>query len=340
MSSLPAHRHGALRRLYRSSPRLRRSVRLAKNHLTFELVRLAMWHIGRRPLDDALVLADRIGDAILWVSPGTRRLALEHLTLAFGDALSPAARERIVRACFRNVARCFIEVVKFDAIRAHLDDYVTAEGRENVEAALQQQKGAIVITGHVGNWELLAAYFALKGLPVAAIARRIYAPRLNQLLVDFRSRNGVQTILRESPASSREILSVLRNNGLLAMVIDQDTQVPSVSVPFFGRRARTPAGAAALALRRDLPILAAFAQRRPGGGHRLTVTPPLHIERSGDRKRDTIELTRLLNATVEERIRANPAEWVWWHRRWRHGPTPRLDLDAEVQYSAAKETPR
>jgi KDO2-lipid IV(A) lauroyltransferase len=331
MPPRPAQRRSVLRRLYRSSPRLRRKVRATKNRVTFDLVRLAMWYVGRRSLDEALALADRAGDVMYALSSGTRRLALEHLALAFGETLTPAARERIARACFRNVLRCFAEVVKFDVIRSRLDDYVSVEGLENLEAALGRQQGVIVVTGHMGNWELLAAYCALKGLPVAAVARRIYNPQLNRLIVDFRAQNSVKTILREGPSSSREILSVLRRKGILAMVIDQDTHAPSVSVPFFGQPARTPAAAASLALRGNLPVLAAFAQRRPGGGHRLSFTAPLTIERSGDRKRDIIELTRVLNRTLEERVRANPAEWVWWHRRWRRGPAPQLDLDAEVQ---------
>lgn len=331
MALLAAERPSVLRRLYRSSPWLRRRVRAAKNRVSFDLVRLATWYVRRRSLDEALALADRMGDTFYALSPGTRRLALEHLALAFGEALTPAARERIARACFRNILRCFAEVVKFDEIRSRLDDYISVEGLENVEAVLERQRGAIAVTGHIGNWELLAAYFALKGVPVAAVARRIYNPRLNQLIVDFRTANGVRTITRESPGSSREILAVLRNRGILAMLIDQDTNAPSVSVPFFGRSARTPAAAASLAIRKELPVIAAFAQRRPEGGHRLSITGPLTIEPSGDRKRDIIELTRVLNRTLEERVRANPAEWVWWHRRWRRGPAPQLDLDAGVQ---------
>lgn len=326
MSSRP----GPLRRLYRAIPGLRRWVREVRNRLIFELLRLVIGILRRASLDRALQWADRAGDLMYRVARGPRRLALEHVALAFGDTMSPAARERIVRASFRNVVRCLVEVLKFDAIRPQLDSYVEVDGWEHAEAVRALQRGAIVVTGHIGNWEILAAYFALKGLPIAAVARRLQDARINSLLLDFRTANGVQTILRESPGSSREILSVLRNNGVLAMLIDQDTHAPSISVPFFGRQARTPAAAAALALRRNLPVIAAFAQRRPGGGHRLILLPPLRIEPTGDRKRDILELTKLFSRVIEERIRANPVEWVWWHRRWRRGPTPQLDLDAGV----------
>ena len=103
-------------------------------------------------------------------------------------------------------------------------------------------------------------------------------------------------------------------------------------MPFFGRMARTPAAAAALAVRRDLPIVPAFAQRRPEGGHRLTVLSPLYPPRSGDRRMDVLALTTRCNEIIEERVRQNPAEWVWWHKRWRRKPVPRLDLDADFHY--------
>ena len=330
MNPVPERRNGLLRRLSRSSPRLRRRTRAWKNAGIFALVRSAQWLLDRLSLEQALRLGDRIGDVLYFTFRGTRALACQHLETALGDTISAPARQRIVRASFRNIVRCACEVAKFDAICERLDDYVTVEGWEHLEAARSEGRGVIVVTGHLGNWELLGAYFARKGVPVAAIARRIYNPRINDLIVQFRERHGVRTILRESPHSGRAILEVLHARGILAILIDQDTRAPSVSVPFFGRMARTPAAAAALAHRRDLPVVPAFAQRRPGGGHRLSLLPALRIVRVGDRRQNIRELSRRLNEALEARIRTNPAEWVWWHRRWRRAPDPRLDLDARL----------
>ena len=321
-----------LRRLYRRSHRLRRFVRRRKDALTYHAARFALWLPRQVSLDTALRVADRIGDIIYAVDRKTRERALAHLDIAYGDELSRAAKEDIARGALRNAARCFVEVTHMEDLKTHFDDYVTVEGWEHVHAVLDAGKGAIVVTGHVGNWEVLAAYFAGRGIPIAGIARQMNDPRLNQLLVDFRARNGVRTIMRESPSSGREILKVLRERGVLALLIDQDLQAPSVSVPFFGRLARTPVAAAALAVRRDLPIVPAFAQRRPEGGHRLTVLPPLYSPRSGDRRMDVLELTRRCNEIIEERVRLNPSEWVWWHKRWRRAPVPKLDLDADIHY--------
>jgi len=310
---------------------LRRLVRRVKNAGIGGVTHAALWLIGLLSLERALWLGERTGALLYPVLHGTRRLALEHLQIAFGDTLTAAAREDLARASLINVARCFCEVAKIDEIRARRDQYFELEGGEHLTAMLAEGKGTIAITGHIGNWELLAAYFAWNGLPVTAIARRIYADQLNQLLVDYRHRQGVETILRESPSSSRQIIRALKRNGILAMLIDQDTHVPSVSVPFFGRLARTPVGAASLAIRREMPAFAGFIERRPQGGHRITIHPPIRLPVSGDVQADVTALTHAFSAALEAQIRRNPAEWVWWHRRWRRAPIPQLDPDQGFQ---------
>lgn len=309
--------------------RLRRRV---QSWVLVRAVRAALWALQHRSLEQAVSLGERLGALAYWLSPKLRRLALEHLELAFGDELSPQARERIARACFANAGRLFCEVARMDEIRQRRDELFTLVGEDNLRAILSRGTGCIAITGHIGNWELLAAYFAWRGIPVSAVARRVYVPELNELIVGWRQRQGVCTILRESPSSARAILRVLRDNGILAMVIDQDTHVPSVSVPFFGRPARTPVAAAALALRRGLPVAPVFIQRTGNVGWRVTVCPPIVPEPRQDRREALREVVAEMNRIIEAQIRANPVEWPWWHRRWRRAPMPKLDLDGAVGY--------
>ncbi len=324
----------AIRRFFKASPRLRRLFRRVKNAAVTDLARFGLWAVGRLSLEHALGLGEVVGTLLYRLLRRSRRLALEHLRAAFGDGLSAAARARLARASFINIARCFCELAKIDEIRARRDEYFDLEGWNELQRQLLAEgKGAVIVTGHIGNWELLAAYFAWKGETVAAIGRRIYAAGLNELLVDFRSRQGVETILRESPHATRQILRALKSKALLAMLIDQDTHTASVSVPFFGRLARTPAGAAALAIRRDLPAAVAFIQRRRQGGQRITISAPFVIARTGDTQTDIRALTRQFSAALQAQIRSNPAEWVWWHRRWRRPPLPQLDLDAALAYT-------
>jgi KDO2-lipid IV(A) lauroyltransferase len=182
---------------------------------------------------------------------------------------------------------------------------------------------------------LLATYVAHKGIPIAAVATHQEDPRINRLMTEVYTDNGVQIILRGSAMSARQTLRVLQQRGILAMQLDIDVRVPSVSVPFFGRQARTPAAAAVFAVRRDIPLLPSFIQRRPEGGHHVTIMAPVLPPKSGDRQADILELTRQFGQILEDRIRRQPAEWNWWHRRWRRPPIPRLDLDAASPLAVA-----
>lgn len=319
-----------LRRWLNRSVRLRRFMRRRKDALVVALTRRAFAYIDRRSLDEALVLADRYGMWAYRLLGGPRRLAQEHLELAFGRSLPPSAREHLARASFQNAARSFVEMIKIDAIRARRETYIEFEGRHHFDDLKRAGKGAIVVTGHIGNWELLASACAWDGVSVMAIGRRVRNAALNDILVDFRRRQGVETILRESPNAAQQILRAIRSTSVLAMLIDQDTRVQSLSVPFFGRMARTPVAAASLAVRREIPVVVAFIQRRAQGGHRIVVHPPIEVRRGDDLAADIQTLTRRFSEEIEQQIRRNPAEWVWWHRRWRRAPQPNLDPDASI----------
>ncbi len=322
-----------VQRLYRRSG-LKRFARRRRYALVYQLTRGVLGPLRRTSLARGLALADRVGDAAYRAVPRIRRLALDHLAIAFGDTLTPAARADVARAAYRHVARSAVEVAKFDDILPRLDEYASSEGLEHLEEVAARGRGGIIVAGHIGNQELLAAYTARKGIPIAVVAKEMEDPRINRLLMDFRSSHGLRVILRGNPRASAEILRILKQGGILAVQIDQDIPVPSVSVPFFGRLARTPAAPAIFAVRRDLPVVLAFARRRAEGGHHFTFLPPILPPKTGDRGRDVVALTRRFSGLLEEHIRLAPAEWNWWHRRWRRRPVSGLDLDADAQSSA------
>src|SRR5262249_2942759 len=148
--------------------------------------------------------------------PGIRRLAFQHVAIAFGDTLSASARKDVVRASYRSAARCFVELAKMEEIKQRFDEYTSVDGLQHWEDVRALGRGAVVVTGHNGNWELLAYYVTRMGVPLAASARRIPDPRLDRLLTDFRANNGMRVIHRDSPRAGQEILRVLKRGGLFA----------------------------------------------------------------------------------------------------------------------------
>ena len=292
--------------------RLRRATRGPRNALLSRAIAGTGRAIGLLPPAVGLALGESFGAAAHALLGTPRRLAREHVGIAFPE-LDAEARARMVRETFRHAGRSFAELALLAKL-SRRPDFVTIEGREALDAALAEGRGAIVVTGHVGNWELLAATVASEGYATTVVGRRVNDLRFNSLIVGFRRRAGLEVLSRDDRRFVAAVRESLGRGRIVALLIDQDTRGAGVFVPFFGRPARTPPGPAVLALRAQAPVLTVFIRRRPDGGHTIAFER-IPVPARG---RDTVvALTARLTAAIETAIRRAPAEWVWWHRRWR-----------------------
>jgi KDO2-lipid IV(A) lauroyltransferase len=272
----------------------------------------------------ALAVGRALGAGAHAVLGQARRLALVQLGIAF-PALPLDARERLVRATFAHAGESFAELALWPRLAAD-PDYVRVEGAALLDEALGAGRGVIAVTGHTGNWELLAATIAARGYPVTVVARRVNDDRFDALVRRFRESVGLEVLVRDDPQFVAGVRDALGRNRIVAMLIDQDTRGAGVFVPFFGRLAHTPPGAALLALRARVPLVTVFIERRGDRGHLVRFAP---VPADGRRGRDgVVALTAALTAAIEAQIRRVPAEWVWWHERWRKTPPPARDTAA------------
>lgn len=272
------------------------------------------------PWGTAQALGQGLGRGVWHLAGRDRRRALEHLGIAFPD-LPPERRDELGRASFRHLGVTLAEVLWLlgrdcRAVDAHL----TLRGWEVVEGVRAEGKPMIVLTGHCGNWEMLAAALNCRGLEMAVVARALDEEPLQGRLLALRSRFGTRTIERSAPGAARQLLATLRSGGALGMLIDQDIEASGVWVPFFGRLAHTPAGAARIALRQGARVVPVFVERRDDGSHLGTILPPLELP--DDERQATAVMTR----AIEEQIRRRPEQWVWMHRRWRRRPPDEVDF--------------
>jgi KDO2-lipid IV(A) lauroyltransferase len=295
--------------------RFRRATRGPRNAV---LARLLYWvarSFGALPVPVALALGRTLGTVAHAVLGRPRRFALAHMALAFPE-LDEAARRALVRETFRHAGQSYAELGVYPKLARDLE-YVRIEG-DALDVALARGGGAIVITGHVGNWELLAATIARRGTPLTVVARRVRDAHFDALITRFRGDAGMSVLLRDDPRFLSQVRDALAQNRVVALLIDQDSRGGGVFVPFFGRPAHTPPGAAILALRTKAPVVSVFIHRRPGGGHTI-VFDAIPIEPGAGPGRVTA-LTAQFTAAIEAAIRRSPAEWVWWHERWRRQP--------------------
>jgi KDO2-lipid IV(A) lauroyltransferase len=243
-----------------------------------------------------------------------------HLKLAFPE-LDSVQRRRIQRGCANHLG-CQLAEVAWLA-RAGADDVkriCEVDGFEHVDAALEGGRGLIFATAHCGNWEILAARVPVEGYQLLAAVRELDDPRIDRVVTDMRSRFGTEIVPR-GPAAGRQLARALAKNKSVGLLIDQDIpSIPGVFVPFFGRSAWTPSGAAMLALRMRCPLLPAFIHRKPDGTHKIHIKPPLAVPSDGTLEDRVRELTAAATAAIEWQIRAWPEQWVWMHRRWRTRP--------------------
>ena len=304
----PAARPSPVRRAHHSVKRRWRAALLA-----WSFARLAAV-FGGRDWPTSQRWGRRLG-ALAWrLSRRDRRRALEHLTIAFPER-SAARREALARGSFLHLGATLGEalyLLRHDA--AEVARRVRVEGWEEVERCHAAGRPVLIVTGHCGNWELLAATINGRGLGMSVVARQLDEPELDALLVGLRARFGTPTIARGTPGAARALLRAIRDGGALGMLIDQDTKVEGVWVPFLGRPAFTPVGAAELALRFDCAVIPAFIERLDDGAHLARFYPPLALPA------DSTAATAAMTAPIEAQIRRLPEQWVWLHRRWRRQP--------------------
>jgi KDO2-lipid IV(A) lauroyltransferase len=289
-----------------------RSLSRFRDRLLFGLLRL-LAGVGRRiPLRVGRAIGRCLGSVAWLVVRREGRKAMRNVAIAFPD-LDQAARTRIVRGMFRHLGETLFEVLWLPNLdRAALDRTTVIEGLEEIDRALSSGRGMVAFTAHCGNWEWLAAAVSVRGYRVTALQRERDDRGLNDFIVGLRGQTGVGTIDRGSPSSGRDMLRALRNQHLLAFLIDQNIRGETEKVMFFGHPALTPTGPARLAIRAGVPVVAAFIERREG---RLYA----HFEKVMETTRidDPLEITQRMTSAIERQIRRAPEQWVWMHDRWR-----------------------
>jgi len=253
-----------------------------------------------------------------------KRVVESQIAAAFPD-LRHEAVLRLARESYRHLGRTFIETALLDSLgKDGLQRLVeTVEGWEEIEEVMAKGKGAVLCTGHIGNWELAGAYVAARGVPLDAIVRGMANPLFDAYINHTREVSGM-TVVHDSEAVRRTPRS-LRAGRAVAFVADQGVMgLASTFVPFFGRPAKTPRGAAVFALRFDTPVIFVVALRQPNGRYRIVVER-IEAPQTGDRDKDVDAIVARFTQHLEKWVRAVPAQYFWQHRRWRRQPpdTPR-----------------
>jgi KDO2-lipid IV(A) lauroyltransferase len=272
------------------------------------------------PLRQAVSLGVCLGSITAAVDRFNRPVAMRNLEIAFPQ-WSAAQRQATLTAMYRNWGRMAAEWCHLEELTAdNIARFAHYEGVENWRRALELSggRGGFIFTGHFGNFELLIVAHALFGHPVAIVHRPLRNPLIDAAVFHTRTRVGNRLIARKGAA--REMVSVVRQAGVVAIPIDLDVR-HGVFVDFFSLKACTTPSLARLAIATGTPAVPAFIVRQDNSlHHRIVICPPLDVVREGERTQAIHETTQRATRAVEDMIRRYPDHWNWIHRRWKTRP--------------------
>jgi KDO2-lipid IV(A) lauroyltransferase len=248
-----------------------------------------------------------------------RRIALENIEIAFGSSLSAQQKNALARQSFRNTAVSLVELFLIPKIRKHAPDHFTIVGHHYLDGAFAKGKGVVLVISHLGSWEYLSFLPHLTENRWSVVVKSVKNPYLDRRIDALRKEISVHPI--NKTGSIRKVLTELKQNHGVAVLIDQWDGPDGMWVEFFGRATSTTSIPSRLAKKTGCALVPAYCLRRRPGHYEIHICPPYMADAHGGKSEE--EMTLELNQLLEGQIRQWPEQWLWGHRRWKARPTSR-----------------
>lgn len=271
------------------------------------LLRGSIRLLGALPLSLRIVIGRSLGGFFSLIPTKERKIASLQLARHLGSG-DPRTVAKIFASTGQTVMESFNLAPYLNSPASIVSDDLSI-----IRRLLDTKRGIVCLTGHVSNWDLLAAFVVQQGVPLTVVGREARKASLHNVLVELRERYGVKTIWRSDAMGVKQLLSCLKRGEVIGALIDQDTRVSSIHVPFLGEAAKTPSSLASLALRQGSAVVSAFMVRTGFRTYRVEIREIT--------ERESVEsILKAYSHHLEEIIRAYPTQWVWFHKRWRTTP--------------------
>ncbi len=293
-----------------------RLIKRLKHNLVYYLAKFLIWLINLLPRSITQPMGATIGH-VAWALLLKDRARIEkNLVIAYGDELSGSERYQICREFFINSGKNLTDIVR---VKKYYDSEIRAlieiEGMHHLKNALARGKGAFGVSGHIGNFELMAVCAAEEGIDTAVIARTMYDPRMDKLLLANRQAGKITNIATTD--SPRLLLNWLKKGGCIGVLIDAgSSKVRGEMIPWFGHPALTPIGQSLIALKTGAAMVPTFCVRIDHNRYKFIARQEVTIERTNDLEADAIRLTSACIAEIEDIITTYKSQWIWLHDRW------------------------
>jgi KDO2-lipid IV(A) lauroyltransferase len=287
-----------------------------RRYYIYYMARIGFFLINFLPLTITLRLSRILGKAAFKYLPKYADIAVENLKRRCG--MTDGGARDVAEKLFVNLTRNGAELAKLAVWdNALVGSLVTGgEGFEKLDEALSKGKGALVITGHFGNWDLLMSYVRSRGYSGAVIGRKIYFHKYDDFITRLRKKTGDRVIYRDE--SPKKILRVLKDGEIIGILADQDIEaLDGVFVKFFGEDAFTPVAPVKLAMVSGAPLVPAFIIRGEDLKHRVVICDPIYVPKEDNSPEAVLRYTQAWTDVLERFVRQYPDQWVWIHKRWK-----------------------
>ena len=260
--------------------------------------------------------ASRLGGTMLrLLGPltGTHKVAERNLRIAFPQ-MGQAERQKLLGEQWESLGRLTAEFQMMHRITP-ATGRVEIVGGERLREVARSGKPAVLVSGHFSNWEVMAAVIVHLGVQCQVTYRAANNPYIDRRIIETRKSYGVTLMAPKGGDGSREVMRAMAKGESVALLNDQKFN-QGVVLPFFGVDATTAPGPTKFALKFDCPMIPMSVERLKGARFRVTIWDSIAPPNTGDRAADIVQGVRNVNAFIEDRVRENPREWFWTHRRW------------------------
>lgn len=290
-----------------------------KYTLLYRLVLCLIFITEKLPRPFIFFVYGSLGKATYYIAGNLRNKAIKHLTIVYEKEKSQTEIKKIAKKMFENLGKNLADVLRVFPMET-LDQFnkqVQVIGKEHLDAAYAKGKGVVLLTAHIGAFEILGTFIGLNYKSIM-VGTKLKDPRLDALIVKSRSKGGSKYVHRGE--NTLQLMRSLKEGRVMIILIDQDTKVKSRFIEFMGVPAATPVGATMIALKSGADIVPVIVQMDKDDNQTITCMPALEVIRTGDPEQDLLENTKRMNQAVDYFIRRDPSQWVWIHERWKTKP--------------------
>ncbi len=301
------------------------------------LVRSVGWLFCQLPPGVCVRVGMCCGELASWVQPKRVWVGRQNLKAAFGDRLSPAQANRMIRQVFRELGAGLVEMLRLPVMdQAYVTRYIEFERFDYLVEAVKQKRPVILLTGHLGNWELSSVVSASIGYPLMILARQQKDfPKLYRLLVSYRESKGCRVVHKGSELL--QLVRALKQGAVVGIAGDQASR-RGVWVDFFGRSAQFTTGPFEIAQLSGALVIPVFIHRRRGPQHRIVMETPFEVSAGPDRRAAVEQGIETFARLLQRHIERDPSQWLWAHKRWKHTPDRRVLVVSDGKLGHVKQS--